>query len=215
MTNPTPRPDSVLTVREARRDQLPQLAQLAGATFADMDLWRWLIPDSRRRPALTTATLRSSLADVHARDGRLLVAEVNGRVLGVAAWAAPGQAAPHRWRSLLAAPGMLRAGDRASLRLLGQRGPFMERAMRRVHPVVPHWYLGLLTVSPAAQTSGAGSALVHAGLELADRDRLPAYLECEPHLRSYYARFGFVPTERIDLGADGPDHYSMLRPAPR
>ena len=200
-----------VTVHEATRRELPRLAHLAASAFAPMDLWRWIIPDDDIRPGLLAATVRREINDVHARDGMVLVATADGQPVGLALWRAPGQAITPRWRSLQVAPAMLRAGNRHSLQVLGQRGPRVDEALHRVHPAEPHWYLGLLTVAPDAQTSGIGSALVRAGLERADREHLPAYLECEEHLIDYYARFGFSVSERMEIGGGAPSHVGMWR----
>lgn len=197
------------------RGELPVLSHLAASAFAPMDLWHWIIPDDDARAALPPVLLRRPLADVHARDGMLLVAEAEGRPLGVAAWAAPGQAVAQRRRSLLAAPALLRAAwpHRAALRVLGERGPRVDQALEARHPAEPHWYLGLLTVAPDAQVGGVGSALVRAGLARADADGLPTYLECERHLEAYYARFGFARTHTVEIDDGVQAHLGMWRPA--
>ncbi len=210
MTAQTP---AAASIREATRRQLPALSRLAASAFAPMDLWRWIIPDDQVRPGLLAATVRRELNDVHARDGMVLVAEVTGAPAALALWRAPGQAITPRWRSLPAAPAMLRAGTRESLRILGQRGPRVDAALHRVHPAEPHWYLELLTVDPRVQTTGLGSALVRAGLRLSDPDHLPSYLECERHLIPYDQRFGFTVSQEMDLGPGAPDHVGMWRPA--
>ncbi len=45
------------------------------------------------------------------------------------------------------------------------------------HPKEPHLYLAVLGADPSAQGQGVGSALLRAGLQLADEERWPAYLE--------------------------------------
>ncbi|MCM5558735.1 GNAT family N-acetyltransferase [Pleomorphomonas sp. JP5] len=68
-----------------------------------------------------------------------------------------------------------------------------------------HWFgLGPLSVTPALQRSGVGSALVRAGLaQLADLGATGIVLVGEP---TYYGRFGFVA--RPGLSCEGvPDPY--------
>lgn len=207
----TTRQHGSVTICQASGRELPALARLAAAAFAPMELWRWIIPDDDVRPGLLAATVRREINDVHTRDGLALVAEVSGTPAALVLWRAPGQAITPRWRTLQVAPAKLRAGNRHSLQVLGQRGPRVDQALHAVHPQEPHWYLGLLTVKPGVQTSGLGSALVHTGPERADHEGMPAYLECERHLIPYYERFGFTVCQEIDLGPSAPAHVGMWR----
>ena len=45
------------------------------------------------------------------------------------------------------------------------------------HPREEHWYLEVLGTRPDRQGEGLGSALIRHGLERAEQDGLPAYLE--------------------------------------
>ena len=64
-----------------------------------------------------------------------------------------------------------------------------------------------MTVAPAFQRRGVGSAILRAILFAArDRDLERLYLECPPIKRDWYARFGFVACERraSDTAAEFP-----------
>ena len=64
-----------------------------------------------------------------------------------------------------------------------------------------------MTVSPAFQRRGVGSAILRAILFAArDRDLERLYLECPPIKRDWYARFGFVACARraSDTAAEFP-----------
>jgi GNAT superfamily N-acetyltransferase len=69
----------------------------------------------------------------------------------------------------------------------------------------------VLGVDPVPQGAGLGSRLLAPGLELCDRERLPAYLETgkERNLR-FYSRRGFRVTDRLRLPA-GPPVWRMRR----
>lgn len=56
---------------------------------------------------------------------------------------------------------------------------------------------------PAAQTGGVGTALIREGLDVADSEGQPVYLECVEELIPYYERFGFAVTGRIEPGQVG------------
>lgn len=218
MSDDSLRIDDPALVRAAVRTERPAQARVAAAAFAPTDLWAWIIPDGSVRTAMLAAALRREIDDVHARDGQPLVAGPDGSVVATALWCAPGQAFAAPWRSLLVVPAILRAargpGGRTALKEFEKRGPRVDRALRKAHPEEPHWYLGMLAVDPGAQATGLGSALVRVGLERADREGVPCYLECEEHLVGYYSRFGFATPRRIDPGAGAPALFGMWRPVP-
>ena len=56
---------------------------------------------------------------------------------------------------------------------------------------------------PGAQTGGVGTALIREGLDVADSEGQPVYLECVEELIPYYERFGFAVTGRIEPGQVG------------
>ncbi len=62
------------------------------------------------------------------------------------------------------------------------------------------------------QGRGLGAALLAPGLDRADRDELPVWLEtsAEPNVR-FYRRLGFAVTDVVDLPRGGPRTWSMLR----
>jgi len=56
----------------------------------------------------------------------------------------------------------------------------------------PHWYLGMLGVSPKCQGQGIGGMLLQPVLEEADRTKMPCYLETTtPSAVRFYQRHGF------------------------
>lgn len=56
----------------------------------------------------------------------------------------------------------------------------------------PHWYLGMLGVSPQYQGQGIGGRLLQPVLEKADRTQTPCYLETTtPSAVRFYQRHGF------------------------
>jgi ribosomal protein S18 acetylase RimI-like enzyme len=80
----------------------------------------------------------------------------------------------------------------------------------------PHWYLMIVGVAPELQGQGRGAALVEEGLDRANREALPCYLEtsAERNLR-LYERLGFQVVESARLGVGGPPAWAMLREAPK
>lgn len=89
----------------------------------------------------------------------------------------------------------------------------MFEQMGRAHPSEPHWHLPLIGVDPAQQRKGHGSALLKAGLEICDRDRVPVYLEAtNVESLPLYERHGFRLTGVIQAGAS-PQIFPMIRKA--
>jgi ribosomal protein S18 acetylase RimI-like enzyme len=94
--------------------------------------------------------------------------------------------------------------------------PEMEAVVSKMeafHPKEPHWYLPMIGVDPATQSCGLGSVLMKRGLELCDRDGLPAYLESSnPRNIGLYERHGFEILGHIQAGSS-PTLTPMLRKA--
>ncbi|MGN6203219.1 MAG: GNAT family N-acetyltransferase [Solirubrobacterales bacterium] len=85
--------------------------------------------------------------------------------------------------------------------------------MAVAHPTYPHWYLPWLAVAPALQGRGLGAQLLGHGLEIVDRDGLPAFLETpNPRTVPLYERHGFEVIATPQAGSC-PPMTSMLRAA--
>ncbi|KAK6393073.1 hypothetical protein LTR65_002764 [Meristemomyces frigidus] len=82
----------------------------------------------------------------------------------------------------------------------------------------PYMSLRLLVTLPTHHRRGAGSLLLHHGLEKADSQRLPVYLTAGVHGRPLYERFGFTVTSDCPFdgrqwgGRSEGKHWCMLRP---
>ncbi|QCR19157.1 GNAT family N-acetyltransferase [Agrococcus sp. SGAir0287] len=146
----------------------------------------------RRMRALYEAELRLG-AFAH---GRVDVAEVDGAIVGVAAWVAP-MASPDLVAALRQAPryafavGPLHAAG--ALRA--------QRIRRAARPDAAHWMLADVAVAEHARGLGIGGALVEHGLALVDGD---AYLEATTAAsRRLYERHGFVARASIGLAPGG------------
>jgi GNAT superfamily N-acetyltransferase len=76
----------------------------------------------------------------------------------------------------------------------------------------PHWYLAALGVEPERQGRGTGSRLLARGLEEADDQDLPCYLETtHPRNVEFYRRHGFDIVREGSLPLAGPRFWTMLR----
>jgi ribosomal protein S18 acetylase RimI-like enzyme len=176
-------------------DHEPAVAVLARA-FQDNPLNRAVIrgsAETRRRANAHTMRALLAIAESH---GVVLVAR-RGQALGGALVAAPPHAFP------FPAPGLwtrLRVVLGIGLGVATRWAAVFEHLEAR-HPVVPHWYLGVLGVDPEHQRTGLGCALIERWLERVDADGEIAYLETDRRENvAFYQRAGFeVGAETLAL----------------
>lgn len=58
---------------------------------------------------------------------------------------------------------------------------------------------------PTHRNLGAASALLQWGVDLADHERIPAFLEASPHAYGLYKKFGFEDVEMLDVPLRGAE----------
>jgi ribosomal protein S18 acetylase RimI-like enzyme len=195
-----------MAVRPARDADVDRLAVVLARAFADDPVTRWVYASDRRRPFWAERFFGWQLRRLLPQDVSWTTEDGGG---GAALWALPG-----RWREdardtlgllRLTLPGVLPRLPRV-LRGLGQ--------VETRHPVERHLYLAVLGVDPDRQGAGVGSALIRPGLDLCDRERLPAYLETgkEANL-AFYGRHGFHVLDRLDLPKGPPVWFLWREPA--
>jgi GNAT superfamily N-acetyltransferase len=192
-----------MAVRPARDGDVDRLAVVLARAFHDDPVTRWVYASERRRPFWATRFFAWQLRRLIPQDVTWTTADGDG---GAALWALPG-----RWRE--------DARDTLSLLRLTLPGvlPRMPRILRGLgqvevrHPVERHLYLAVLGVDPDQQGTGVGSRLIQPGLDLCDRERLPAYLETgkEANL-AFYGRHGFHVLDRLEL-PKGPPVWFLWR----
>ena len=199
-----PRPDVGHGLRQARADDIPELARVLAAAFQEDPIFSWLIPaDERRLAALerffdvelrTVGRARGSVWTSHGLTGAS-ISTPPGR------WRLP-------WSVLLAnAPSFARV---FSGRLA--HGAALLQLMEWRHVRRPHHYFAYIGVAPAHQGKGLGSALMQPTLECCDEARLPAYLEASTErAAALYERLGFVLIDELRIG-NSPPMRLMLRP---
>jgi GNAT superfamily N-acetyltransferase len=78
----------------------------------------------------------------------------------------------------------------------------------------PHWYLWVLGVEPEHQGQGIGGRILASGLERADAQRMPCYLDINnPDNIPFYQRYGFEVTEESNVPGYEFRIWGMQRPA--
>jgi ribosomal protein S18 acetylase RimI-like enzyme len=79
-------------------------------------------------------------------------------------------------------------------------------------PDEPLWYLSHIAVRPDRQGRGVGSALLLDGLERADRQKIPSWLETsKARNASYYERLGYFTVTDERAPDEGPRIWFMRR----
>lgn len=127
--------------------------------------------------------------------------------LGAALWLPPGvEADPEQLMAFLEE---VLPRERKGALLAG-----ME-AQGALHPHEPHWYLPFIGVRREAQRLGIGGSLLAHGLDRADFERMPVYLEATSRMSvPFYERFGFEVIGAVE-SPDYPEIFAMWRPAQR
>jgi GNAT superfamily N-acetyltransferase len=192
-----------MEVRPARGEEVPQLAAMLARAFQDDPVTAWFIRNEERRPVYAARFFAWQLHRLLAQEQ--VVAAADGT--GAALWALPNRWRESTWQALSLFVRLVPA--------LGSHLPVAARGVDRVerrHPSDPHLYLAVLGTDPPAQGRGVGSALLRPGLELCDREGLPAYLESSKERNvAFYARFGFRVTGEVQLPGAGPKVWLMWR----
>ncbi len=132
---------------------------------------------------------------------------------GVALWLLPGQTKMTLGRMYRA--GMLSAPLRMGLGAFGRFMGFTQHTdeIHKRSAPMPHYYLFMLGVSPAAQGQGVGGRLLADMLARVDLEGMPAYLETQNERNvGLYQRFGFeVAVEEPFPKLKGLRNWGMLR----
>jgi ribosomal protein S18 acetylase RimI-like enzyme len=114
---------------------------------------------------------------------------------------------------------MLRTGMALAPRKLGLSGMGRLNALAsytdKLHKQAisgDHWYLLCIGVDPGRQRAGLGGRLLSAGLQRADTDGLPCYLETvNPDNLPFYRRHGFEVAADGQLPKGGLHVWAMVR----
>ncbi len=193
------RPVEVVDLPRAR---LPEASVVLADAFLDDPGWQDVGPDDPKRlHAYIRRVCAGVLKIVDKRGGRIWQVERDGTMLGVCATLDPGMWPPPQLSSLVAqALGPILGGPFVFARSL--RG---DGAMHEGHPEVDHFFVWMLAVSPAAQRTGVGRALLNTGLARAAELGVPTYLDtANPANLPYYGSFGFENTGETRLPRGAP-----------
>jgi GNAT superfamily N-acetyltransferase len=178
-------------------------ADAAAAGFMDNEIWVWLIPREWQLRRLLPRHYRSMIRRVYMPRN---AAWTTPDTVGAALWFPPGTLAMTLRERFAELMSLLPEGIESF-----RRASRWEELIADHHPREPHWYLQTLSIAPEHQRRGAGTALIRPGLERADADGVPTYLETQRESNiPYYRRFGFELTGEISLH-DSPPLWLMWR----
>jgi ribosomal protein S18 acetylase RimI-like enzyme len=191
------------TITEQGPSGLHAIAATLALAFQDDPALAWILPDPAVRRARLPAFFR-----LMAREDYAAGMVLHSPWMEVATlWRAPGRhketplGAIHQQLSFL---GILRTAI--------LRGDAVGKAMAAHHPSGNHHYLRFAGVLPQVQGKGWGGLALRAGIERAEADGLPIYLETATHSNvGLYRRFGFEVTDEWDVRGGGPHFWAMTR----
>jgi GNAT superfamily N-acetyltransferase len=182
-------------IERATPQQVPALAAMLGASFADDPMLVW--PFGAGKTEMITNFFRAFDEQI-VELGWLWE---GGDGLGVAAWIPPGSDEAMMDIDRAIRPTLVGAESRHSE---------MWEWIAEQFPDGPFWYLDHIAVKAESRGSGLGAALIQHGLAFADRDGVPAFLETgRPGNVGYYERRGFRTVSDADAPGGGPHIWFM------
>lgn len=193
-------------IQQVTNGDLATAAEILARAFFDDPLQRHTFPDPDMRRALSPAHFGVALAygrlfgSVHMTPGGVIVSLPPGVTDITAERAEEG--------GLTRLPEVIGAdpADRF-LSVLGAAEPMHHR-----HAPGLHWYVMVLGVSPEAQGTGLGRALLETTFAAADAVGVPVYLEtAQPRNVSFYQHVGFALVEQLLDEPSGLDLFGFLR----
>lgn len=188
-------------VRSAGPDDEAAVFDVVLLAFAGDPFARWLYPDPAKYVAVSPEFGRAFGGKGFAHGSVDIVAGGTGAAI----WLPPGvEPDGERMQELLEA--------HAPEDVLADIGAVIEQ-MAEAHPQEPCWYLPIIGVDPALHGRGLGAALLRRGIERADAEGVPAYLESSnPRNIGLYERHGFEILRTIQVGASPPVVPMLRRP---
>ena len=183
-----------------------------GRAFFDTEQWTTLLPDADVREQKLIQMFTGTVKLTFAAGG---IAVRTQGFEAVALWLPPGKSVGF-WA-------VMKSGFASARFAVTPPFPNLRRMMATLREFDeshkqqmpdPHWYLMALGVDPTHQGEGHGSALVRWGIQRADNNNRPVYLETETGANaSFYERLGFDVLDEITIEAiDLPFSLMIRRP---
>lgn len=183
-------------------------ASTIALAFNDDPMFKYIEPDAQQRGDLLAKLLSATLS-AHLRFG---VVDTIHAGAGVALWLPPDKTEFTFFQMMQS--GMLNLPFQLGLSRFGRvmHGHETTEAIHKTAAPNAHWYLAILAVNPNHQGGGIGSSLLKHGLQRADTDNMPVYLETfNERSLSFYSRYGFEVFDTGHLGEDQVPFWGLLR----
>ncbi|KIY53774.1 acyl-CoA N-acyltransferase [Fistulina hepatica ATCC 64428] len=219
-------------IREARREDMPAVYDLAYRAFihdpvfnyfGDLKTMMELETEGTVAPkgkAARHAFLRIIAGMCFCHGGRIVVAEIDGKLVSVVAWYPPRKRVPV-WNVV----SLVRNGGLSTFKEWGLRGlrrvavEFMDPAEDSLHRAFKahgrpasdndrSWYLALAGTDPEFQGRGIVSRLIQEGIDRAPGEDFTLTANT-PHAASVYRRLGFETFEVERLGVGRVDERGL------
>ena len=199
-------------VRLLEKSESSEAGRMLAKAFEDDPLWVASIPDPIGRPAALEAMFEAVIRATLAAHG---LVETTSPEEAVAVWLSPGRRIGF-WamvKSGFALPritmGMDPEDRKHMLDVLAQLDERRKALVPR-----PHWYLSAIGVDPEQQGRGLGPALLSSGIQRAESEDVPVYLETDTEANvAFYERHEFEVVEEITtVGLDVPIWLMIRRP---
>lgn len=196
-----------IELRQLGTDTPPELIAVLARAFYFDPVFGFFAKDQLHEYRLLASIFEAFTADTNAFD-TTWVATAGHQMVGAAVWLPPEGMPRSKRREAALNLRALRILARARNKAAGFK---LLDAMDKHHPHEPHWYLMLLGTDPIVQRRGVGSRLLKAGMDRADADGLPCYLETQKEENlAFYGPHGFEVQQVIDLPAT-PKVWTMQR----
>jgi len=182
-------------VRRALGTDIPKLAAVLARAFDADPFINWCVLQDSRRAERFTVTFDLILRRI-SKD--LNETFTTTSLDGCAIWKRPSEHALRFGEQLSLLPAFARVMGWPALPRFSRFLECAQRLHERLAPL-PHYYLFMLGVDPAAQRRGIGSQLLEPVLARCDEEQKVAYLEtARAENVPYYARHGFQVAHVLD-----------------
>jgi ribosomal protein S18 acetylase RimI-like enzyme len=203
---------SPLDVLPVDRKDAARAGAVLGRAFFDTEQWSKALPDSSVRQRKLEQMFAGTVKLTYAAGG---LAERTPGFEAVALWLPPGRTIGF-WavlKSGFASARFAITPPYPNLRRLTAMLREFEESHKQTMPD-PHWYLMALGVDPEHQRRGHGGTLVRNGIQRADDDAMPIYLETETDANvTFYETLGFEVLDEVTIEAiDLPFSLMLRRP---
>jgi ribosomal protein S18 acetylase RimI-like enzyme len=189
-------------IRKASPSDTVRLAASLARAFDDDPIVNWLVRKDKKRTQGIELLFQTCISDLCLRHENVLMAEDYS---GGALWYPPETSKVGYARQLSLIPKMIPVvGWTGLLRL--------ALVMDKEYPKEKYYYLQFIGVVPENQGKGTGKALMIPILDICDREKCGAFLQCSKENNiPFYRSFGFVVTKKIFPGTESPPLWLMWR----